>query len=113
MKLYSINGVGQALYGKCDFDADGFFTTTKWLIFFYLPIIPNASVRLTTNNEIVEAIPICWRQVFRIYTYVYLLAPLLVYLSVQLGWTSTTGCVLFLMWVILPTLLRTMSMYRR
>lgn len=42
----SINGFGTGIYGKRDFYADGSFLTTKWIIFFWLPIIPLRSMRL-------------------------------------------------------------------
>jgi len=46
----SINGFGTGIYGKRDFYPDGSFLTTKWIILFWLPIIPLKSVRLLQSG---------------------------------------------------------------
>jgi hypothetical protein len=46
----SINGFGTGIYGKRDFHPDGSFLTTKWIIFFWLPIIPLKSMRLLRSS---------------------------------------------------------------
>src|SRR5258708_2935186 len=34
------NGFGTKIYGKRDFESDGSFLTTKWIVFFWIPLIP-------------------------------------------------------------------------
>jgi hypothetical protein len=42
----SFNGFGTAIYGKRDFLADGSYVTTKWVVFFWIPILPLSSMRV-------------------------------------------------------------------
>jgi hypothetical protein len=42
----SFNGFGTAIYGKRDFLPDGSFVTTKWVVFFWIPILPLSSMRV-------------------------------------------------------------------
>ncbi|MGH9699970.1 MAG: hypothetical protein ACRD52_10995 [Candidatus Acidiferrales bacterium] len=42
----SFNGFGTAVYGKRDFAPDGSYLTTKWAVFFWIPIIPLSSMRV-------------------------------------------------------------------
>ena len=42
----SFNGFGTILYGKRDFEADGSFVTTKWVVMFFIPLFPLASMRV-------------------------------------------------------------------
>lgn len=43
----SWNGIGTSIYGKRDFRPDGSFLTTKWLIAYFVPIVPIKSVRVS------------------------------------------------------------------
>jgi hypothetical protein len=47
----SHNGFGTTIYGKRDFLADGSFITTKWVIFFWIPIIPLSSMRVRLAKQ--------------------------------------------------------------
>jgi len=40
------NGIGTSLYGKRNFGSDGSFTTTVWIVFLWIPLIPLKSVRV-------------------------------------------------------------------
>lgn len=54
----SFNGFGTAIYGKRDFLQDGSFVTTKWIIFFWIPIVPIGSMRLRTLGPARSSFPI-------------------------------------------------------
>jgi len=41
--LITVNGIGLTYYGKCDFDTDGNYISTKCFVFFYIPILPISS----------------------------------------------------------------------
>jgi hypothetical protein len=47
----SHNGFGTTIYGKRDFLADGSFVTTKWVIFFWVPILPLSSMRVRLAKQ--------------------------------------------------------------
>jgi hypothetical protein len=82
----SIQGFGTTFYGKRDFHSDGSYVTTKWIVLFFVPIIPLGSYRVkykgyssvtygrsatTTESYIVyEELPINIRQV--IFTFLFL-----------------------------------------
>jgi hypothetical protein len=42
----TFNGFGTKIYGKRQFRADGSFLTTKWIVFFWIPLIPLKSLRV-------------------------------------------------------------------
>jgi hypothetical protein len=42
----SFFGFGTSIYGKRDFHSDGSFITTKWVVLFWVPVLPIGSVRL-------------------------------------------------------------------
>jgi hypothetical protein len=42
----SFNGFGTSIYGKRDFLADGSYVTTKWVVLFWIPILPLNSMRI-------------------------------------------------------------------
>jgi hypothetical protein len=42
----SFIGFGTSIYGKRDFHSDGSFITTKWVVLFWVPVLPIGSVRL-------------------------------------------------------------------
>ena len=86
---YTLNGTGTTFYGQHDFRADGTYITTEWLAFFYFPLIPIRSLRVSyrgpgehrwylgfgssTNYAIHERSFPNWKQVLCIYGYVALL----------------------------------------
>ena len=42
---FSLNGCGTRYFG-CRWQADGTYITTKWITFFFLPLVPLSSVRV-------------------------------------------------------------------
>jgi hypothetical protein len=42
----SVNGFGTAIYGKRDFERDGSFVATKWVVALFFPLFPLASMRV-------------------------------------------------------------------
>lgn len=42
----TLNGFGTKIYGKRDFEPDGSFLTTKWVVFFWIPLVPLKSLRV-------------------------------------------------------------------
>jgi len=56
------------------FRTDGSYQTTKWFIFFYLPIYPISSLRITEDEQgkpsVVAVLSIDWRQVIDTYCFV-------------------------------------------
>jgi len=42
----SVNGCGTSLYGRRGFEPDGSFVTTKWIVVFFVPAFPLASMRV-------------------------------------------------------------------
>lgn len=42
----TFNGFGTKLYGKRDFESDGSFLTTKWVVFLWIPLVPLKSLRV-------------------------------------------------------------------
>jgi hypothetical protein len=89
-------GLGTTIYGKKDYNPqDGFYTATKWGIWFYFPIFPISSYRVrrtgsdytnyvfafqhTTNYQMLK-IPLDVKQVLLTYLWVYGAFVLWVYL---------------------------------
>jgi len=54
----SHNGFGTTIYGKRDFLSDESFVTTKWVIFFYVPLLPLCSMRVRLAEK--PALPDHW-----------------------------------------------------
>ena len=45
--METVSGIGTTLYGKKDLDKEsGWYTTTKWFVIVFLPIIPLGSYRV-------------------------------------------------------------------
>ena len=89
--MFTFNGIGTTLYGRRDPAADGSYVATKWLVVFFVPIIPLASFRvwkgetsfrfLGTNTDYrLEPLPLQWRQVLNWYLATLFFGPLLVYI---------------------------------
>lgn len=77
--MSSINGFGTTFYGECDYQSDGSYISTYWLILAFIPMIPLYSARIlysenarfsTTRQYQYEKIPIHWQQVIRIWAFV-------------------------------------------
>lgn len=75
----SINGIGTTYYGQCDFDRDGSFITTKWVIMAFVPIVPTSSIRVQfadsgffsgTTYDVIEEVPLHGVQVMKTWAYV-------------------------------------------
>jgi hypothetical protein len=50
--LATINGLGATFYGKRDFDANtNTYVTNHWFVFFFLPVIPIASYRVSNAGS--------------------------------------------------------------
>lgn len=75
------NGICTSYLGKCKFEQDDSFVTTKWFLIGF-PLFPMGSARLrelgsegipffkrTTNYEFIEDVPLDILQVLRIYAY--------------------------------------------
>jgi hypothetical protein len=83
----AFNGFGTAIYGKRDFRLDGSFVTTKWVVFFWIPLFPIRSMRLKALGDTRMAFPMGsstqyqiysegkphWKQVLYVYAVVLLL----------------------------------------
>ncbi|SSY80188.1 hypothetical protein [Alysiella crassa] len=71
--MSSINGFGTTFYGECDYQSDGSYTSTYWIILAFIPVIPLYSARILhkegTRYQYVK-IPINWQQVFRIWAFI-------------------------------------------
>jgi hypothetical protein len=81
----SLNGFGTTLYGKRDFQIDGSYITTEWVIILFIPIIPLRSLRVRyEKREASKFLPTTvdkystygkrmwpnWKQVLSIYSFV-------------------------------------------
>ncbi|MGE0870301.1 MAG: hypothetical protein AB7P03_17175 [Kofleriaceae bacterium] len=87
--MSTFNGFGTFYYGKDDSRDDGSYVATRYVVAMMLPIIPLATVRMRmlgindtltrgrATVEILEELPIRWRQVRRTYLRCWLLVPLL------------------------------------
>lgn len=111
----SINGIGRTYYGQRDFEADGSFVATKWFIVAFFPISPSQSIRaralssfgpLYQELEVIEELPVCWKQVFHTYAYAYGLLPFTVYLAEKFHWKSASQVIAMLAVAALPFVLR-------
>lgn len=75
--MSSINGFGTRFYGECDYQSDGSYTSTYWIILAFIPVIPLYSARILHKEGTryqYEKIPIDWQQVFRIWAFIVALA---------------------------------------
>lgn len=90
--LITVNGIGLTYYGKCDFDTDGNYISTKCFVFFYIPILPISSALIneqaTTassfregNYAIITTFPVYWPQALRIWSFLIALMPAFIVLN--------------------------------
>ena len=72
--MYTLNGTGTRLYGQRDEAPDSSYTATKWVVVFFLPLLPLGSYRVLAENSTGMAtyrnstftlmpLPLHWRQV--------------------------------------------------
>jgi hypothetical protein len=76
---FIIQGFGTAFVGQRDFEADGSYITTEWVLLFCLPVIPLRSLRvkqpihggnpfvLTESYLVRRQLPLHRKQVFCVY----------------------------------------------
>jgi hypothetical protein len=48
---FRINGTGTTLVGARDFRADGTYTTTEWVTFLFIPLIPFRGLRILPVDQ--------------------------------------------------------------
>lgn len=114
----SFNGFGTSIYGKRNFQSDGSFITTQWIILFWIPFIPLKSFRVKESGPTRPAF-LGWsqsyfvlgrsrpdiRQVINVYSF--LVAPFVVLPildSMHAG--SIVGFVALVMWICTPFVAR-------
>lgn len=75
--MFTLNGFGTTFIGECDYEPDGTYITTAWIVALWIPLIPLYSARILsaestmlsgTNYQIIK-LPIHWRQAGRIWAY--------------------------------------------
>jgi hypothetical protein len=80
--MSTFNGIGTKLYGSMEHGPDGSYITTKWIVIFYLPIIPIGSYRVIeegSSNYIIYnsqqyrsmKVPLHKKQIIKTYGWVY------------------------------------------
>ena len=81
--MKTFNGIGTTLYGKSEEFPDGSFISTEWFVFANIPIIPLSSYRVyealpversltSSRTEYqLKKIPIYWKQVLKIFAFVW------------------------------------------
>ena|SRR2546422_4700529 len=80
---FTLQGIGTTFYGRRDFREDGTYTTTEWVVFFFIPIIPLRSMRVQDRGSkgfaslyqkqdyaVYEKSFPNWKQVLYVYLYV-------------------------------------------
>ena len=114
----SVNGFGTTFYGQCDFDTDGSFITTKWIILAFVPVVPTSSVRLRhaqeqgffsmgTNYDVIMEMPLNVVQVLKTWAYVACFIALLGLLGK--GADAPWKFILLGVMVLLPFILRALA----
>jgi len=125
----SIQGIGTAFIGKRDFDPDGSYVTTEWVVFLYLPLVPLRSLRMEkTDRKSKNWFPILsststfdvtargrpnWKQVLCVYSFVlicvawaYFFAASPIMVKVYDSFGKWLGAILFWLPACLPFTLR-------
>lgn len=44
--MFTLNGFGTTFVGECDYDPDGTYITTAWIVALWIPLIPLYSARI-------------------------------------------------------------------
>jgi hypothetical protein len=118
------NGFGTTIYGKRDFWPDGSYITTKWVILFWIPLVPVISMRVnkvgssdilpgwftqdrwSTQYVVYSKEPLNLKQVVFLYSYVLLLIGGFSAIANLDGSLSFVPSLIFLPALILPWVLR-------
>ena len=95
---YSIWGLGTGFKSDTPLQPDGTFITTKWITFFYVPIIPLGSYRVkyqggssefhftgfssTSQYQIIQKIPWDTRRVIKSWLYILAIIALIICINV-------------------------------
>jgi hypothetical protein len=76
---FTLKGCGTKYNGRRDFNKDGSFVTTEWIVFIYIPLIPIGSFRVSPTGKssngvfynsteyFVTRVPLCWQQIRNVY----------------------------------------------
>jgi hypothetical protein len=94
--MFSVNGIGTTLYGRREVNpVDSSYIATKWLIFFFLPLVPLGSYRIIKAKQKffsaqwpqyqMTSIPLHRPQVFTTYTAVWGTIIVLIIIAVLVG----------------------------
>lgn len=75
--MFTLNGFGTTFVGECDYEPDGTYLTTAWIVALWVPLIPLYSARvLSIKSTILSGAtyqiikqPVHWGQVRRIWAY--------------------------------------------
>jgi len=116
---FSFNGFGTTIYGKREFEADGSFVTTKWIVLAWIPIFPLRSLRIVPigepstnfvlwssgNYRTVEEFRPNLRQV--VFTYLYTIVLILaVFRLFSMRFSEPVFWIMMALWGCVPWLLR-------
>ena len=75
--MFTLNGFGTTFVGECDYEPDGTYVTTAWIVALWIPLIPLYSARVLSikstmlsgaNYQIIKQ-PVHWGQARRIWAY--------------------------------------------
>ena len=75
--MFTLNGFGTTFVGECDYEPDGTYVTTAWIVALWIPLIPLYSARVLSikstmlsgaNYQIIKQ-PVQWGQARRIWAY--------------------------------------------
>jgi len=44
--MFTLNGFGTTFVGECDYEPDGTYITTAWIVVLWIPLIPLYSARI-------------------------------------------------------------------
>ena len=75
--MFTLNGFGTTFVGECDYEPDGTYVTTAWIVALWIPLIPLYSARvLSIDSSILSGAtyqiikqPVHWGQARRIWAY--------------------------------------------
>ena len=73
--MFTLNGFGTTFVGECDYEPDGTYVTTAWIVALWIPLIPLYSARvLSIKSTILSGAtyqiikqPVHWGQARRIW----------------------------------------------
>jgi hypothetical protein len=105
---FTYHGFGVLNYGKREFQSNGSYITTSWVVCFYIPIVPLNSKRVVLSSEVkyyrfrpkrtlvvLEKTKRNWTQVFSVYAWFGAeLATLIITELQQTWWIASPGILL-------------------